>query len=109
MLTLISASELDYLENILFLQTNLDPYLHSCIIKIYNKYKFIYDLAQEIHETRFIIRYCKLLLENQKNEKIDSELIIAVTEETRHDYYLYRKRTLNIIYETLKNELAVTE
>ena len=106
---MINKSDLDNLENRLFLQTNLDQKLQSFIMKLYNKYKFIYDLAPEVHEIRFNMRYCKMLLENKKNEPIVSESIIAATEETRHDYYFYRKRVLISIHEALKNELAATD
>ena len=106
---MLSKTELDYLETKLFLQTNLDPILHAFIMKIYNRYKSMYDLVPEIHEIRFRMRYCKLLLENHKNEQIDPKTIIAATEETTHYYRLYRKKALNYIYDTLKNGLAATD
>ena len=105
----MTQSERSYLEEKLFLQTNLNPQLRSCIRKIHNQYQETCDIFPDMHEARFGMLYCRMILDNTSNEMPNYKSIIHYTKESQTSYYLYRKQVLNYISKVLKSKNAVTD
>ena len=57
----MTQSERSYLEEKLFLQTNLNPILYTCIEGIYNEYKAIYDFEGNILNGELPFKQNKLI------------------------------------------------
>ena len=105
----MTQSERTYLEEKIFLQTNLNTKLRSAIKSIYEQYKNTCDIFPDMHEARFGMLYCRMILENNSNEMPHYKSIIFYTKETQTSYYTYRKQVLNYINKVLKKENAVAE
>lgn len=105
----MTQSERTYLEEKLFLQTNLDTKLRSTIKNVYEQYKSTCDIFPDMHEAKFGMLYCRMILENDTNEMPHYKSIIFYTKESQTSYYMYRKQVLNYISKVLKKENAVAE
>lgn len=98
----MTQSERSYLEEKLFLQTNLNPVLRACIEGIYNEYKAIRKRYPSMHEAKFGMLYCEMILKNESNEKPNYKEIRKYTKEPQTTYYTYRKVVLEYIGKKMK-------
>ena len=93
----MTQSERTYLEEKLFLQTNLDTKLRSTIKNVYEQYKSTCDIFPDMHEAKFGMLYCRMILENDTNEMPHYKSIIFYTKESQTSYYMCYKRQYNIV------------
>ena len=105
----MTQSERSYLEEKLFLQTNLNPVLRNCIEGIYNEYKNISTRYPSMHEAKFGMRYLKMILSNQSNEKPNYKEIRRYTKEPQTTYYTYRKMVLEYIGIKIKEQNSTSD
>ena len=105
----MTSAERTYLEEKLFLQTNLDTKLRSTIKNIYEQYKNTCDIFPDMHEAKFGMLYCRMILENNTNEMPNYKTIIFYTKESQTSYYMYRKQVLAYICKTLKSKKIVAD
>lgn len=104
----MTSAERTYLEEKIFLQTNLDKRLNEAIKEIYHKYKEAVNMFPALHEAKFGMLYCKMILSNS-DDVPHSKTIMAYTKETQTSYYMYRKQVLNYIWKTLKTKKIVAD
>ena len=100
----MTRNERSYLEDKLFLQTNLNPVLRNCIEEIYNEYKTIRKRYPSMHESIFGMLYCEMILTNESNEKPNYKEIRKYTKEPQTTYYTYRKVVLEYIGMKIKEQ-----
>ena len=105
----MTQSERSYLEEKLFLQTNLNPELRKCIEEIYNEYKTIKKRYPSMHEAKFGMRYLKMILSNKSNEKPNYKEIRRYTKEPQTTYYTYRKMVLEYIDIKIKEQNSTSD
>lgn len=109
-MVLMTSNELSYVEDKLFLQTNLSTVLRPIVEEIYKKYKTSYELFPYLHEAKFGMMYCDMVLKNQSNEKPNYKAIMHYTKELHQTtYYMYRKQVLVYIASVLKAKKAIAE
>lgn len=105
----MTSAERTYLEEKVFLQSNLNDDLKSAIKEIYKKYKDALEMFPALHEAKFGMLYCKMILNNETNEVPHNKTIMAYTKETQTSYYMYRKQVLGYIWKTLKSKKIVAD
>lgn len=101
---IMTRTERSDLEKELFLQTNLNPALHKCIENIYYEYKLISIRYPSMHEAKFGMLYCKMILSNKRNKKPNYKKIMNYTKETQTTYYTYRRTVLEYIGKKIKEQ-----
>lgn len=94
---IMTQNERSYLEEKLFLQTNLEPKLREIIEKAYEQYDNSCKMFPNLHEPKFGKLYCQMILENKSNELPKFKEIIAYTKETQTTYYMLRKEVLTYL------------
>ena len=93
------------LEQRLFEKTNLEPDLHEKIEQIYMHYKMACMMFPCLPDAVFGMRYCKMILDNKKNQVPHYRSITYYTKEKLTTYYLRRKSVLNYIDCVINNEI----
>ena len=93
------------LEQRLFEKTNLEPDLHEKIEQIYMHYKMACMMFPCLPDAVFGMRYCKMILDNKKNQVPHYRSIAFHNKEKLTTYYLRRKSVLNYIDCVINNEI----
>ncbi len=104
----MTSAERTYLEEKIFLQTHLDSSMRDAIKEIYKKYKDALEMFPALHEAKFGMLYCKMIL-NNNTDVPHSKTIMAYTKETQTSYYMYRMQVLGYIWKTLKSKKIVAD
>ena len=104
----MTSAERTYLEEKIFLQTPLDNEMRDAIKEIHKRYKDALEMFPALHEAKFGMLYCKMIL-NNNTDVPHSKTIMAYTKETQTSYYMYRKQVLGYIWKTLKSKKIVAD